>query len=396
MAIAQFKRRLAGGSRPPEDSVLFLARDVATLEKAGGVIDRLLAGKWRLSVVLVAPGDQERLKARFPAACPRRPWLPMGGALGFAALATLRVRSACLIDPETLGGPEAVLAAAIHRRGVPVFKQNTNPSEALSGTAADALAEQLVRGIGVEREPTFSLDRLSAKFSRSGTGPTYFPWVRRLSSLQMLAERLGQPKNILCIGNGPSGRNPALAGLEHDAVFRVNHDWRANGLLEKPDMVFAGVKRSMRKFSDTPIGVATERKAHALLACRGFEPWHGRAEFAVVDQIAHDLIPIDTGPLRPTTGAYMLACAIALSPDELIIAGMDMFRHPEGAYAGDAPEINAYTPSHSFETDAAFIRHCLAQYRGTVLSYSDAFSATVRDIAGNERFSLVEAAGLQT
>lgn len=390
MALGPVKRRLAGGPRPAEDAVLVLAPDSATLRQAGGVIDRLTGGGWRLSVLLVVPDASPILAERFPGAEIRIPHLPLG-RLSFAALAAMRVRSVLILEPALLHSQFAALARGAARRGVPVFACEATEIDRLADDgAASELASELAAAIGVERDPAFSPDRLAARLSGPVARRFLFPWLTRLETVDALYARLNRPQTILCLGNGPSGRNPVLAGLGHDVLFRVNSDWRADGLLERPDMVFAGVKRAMRKMGKTPLGVASERKANALIACRGLEPWHGRAEFTVVEQIAAPIVPDIPGALRPTTGAYMLAAAIALRPRRLIVAGMDMFRHPDGAYAGGSRETNAYTPSHSFETDAAFLRQSLSHFTGELVSYSTAFSELAREADGE--FALEEAA----
>ncbi|MEM8792426.1 MAG: hypothetical protein AAGE80_12475 [Pseudomonadota bacterium] len=390
MALRWLRRHLAGGPRPIEDSVMVIAPDADALEQAGAVVDHLTSGRWRLSVVVVARGDPARLAARFSEAEIRQPRLPFG-LLTFAALAALRVRSAFVLEPARLDGNAAALARGAARRGVPVF-ENEDPALSLQANedAALSTAMALAAAVGAEREPSFSPDHLAARLSAPALRRVLFPWITRLTTIEDLAALLNRPKRILCLGNGPSGRNTALALVAHDALFRVNHDWRANGLLERPDMVFAGVKRSMRRMGPTLLGVASERKAAALLACRGLEPWHGRASFAVVEDVAKGVVSEVPDGLKPTTGAYMLATAVALRPDEIIVAGMDMFAHPGGAYAGGGAEINAYTPSHSFEMDAAFIMACLRHFSGRLVSYSSAFSDLARDVAQDAGFELVD------
>ena len=72
---------------------------------------------------------------------------------------------------------------------------------------------------------------------------------------------------------------------------------------------------------------------------------------------------------------------------------MDMFRHAEGAYAGVSAEINAYTPSHSFETDAVFIQACLRHFSGELVSHSAAFSELAREATPDTTYRLVDASG---
>lgn len=384
MALNPLKQRLIDGNRPAEDAVMVLAPDAETLLRAGSIIDSLSAGQWRISVVLIVNGDLAPIAARFPRAHVRKPRLPFG-RMAFAALAALRVRSALILSPERLDKTGSALARGALRRGVPIFERAYGDLDHID---SDAVARDLAQSVGEERVPALGIDRIAAHLSAPLPRRLLFPWIKRLNTIDEIATRLGEPKTILCLGNGPSGRQPLLASLGHDALFRVNHDWRADGLLERPDMVFAGVKRSMRRMGPTLLGVATERKAEALIACRGLEFWHGRATFAVVEETAACVVPDVSMGLRPTTGAYMLATAVALQPSRLIVAGMDMFSHSDGAYAGGARDINAYTPSHSYETDAAFIVGALRSFRGQLVSYSDALSTLCRGIGDEATFEL--------
>ena len=74
---------------------------------------------------------------------------------------------------------------------------------------------------------------------------------------QRLSERLGRPATILCLGNGPSSEDPRLAGIAHDALFRVNWRWLERGLLTQPDMVFVGDLRTTSKVRDCVFGFRT-------------------------------------------------------------------------------------------------------------------------------------------
>src|SRR3546814_17637294 len=66
----------------------------------------------------------------------------------------------------------------------------------------------------------------------------------------------------------------------------------------------------------------------------------------------------------------MLAAAVALQPRHLVVAGVDLFNHPAGAYPGDAVTPNAYTAAHAPGTELALILEALRLYEGdlTILS----------------------------
>ncbi|MEM7507141.1 MAG: hypothetical protein AAF415_10350 [Pseudomonadota bacterium] len=388
MALNAFKRWLADGSRPAEDAVLVIAPDGEALRRIGPVLTALGDGRVRISVIFLT-GDG--------VGATHRPPLPLD-LLIQPTLTTLRARAALVVDQADLPGKMSRLAQGAIRRGVPVFGISSRgyiDPRPLSHVAdadmrvqtSDALANLLIQSIGVERVPAWSLEKLASHLPRSSLLGGF---ATRLDSLDALRHRLGAPQTILCLGNGPTSAAPALEEIGQDALFRVNHDWRAKGFLTRPDMVFPGVKRAMRKLGRVPLGVATRRKEDALLACRLFEFWHGPTTYCVVEEVAASVLPAIEGAARPTTGAYMLATAVALAPERLVIAGIDMFSHPGGAYPGAGGVTNAYTPSHAFETDAAFIVHCLAQYEGMLEVFSPALLDLLRERVAAPKFTLTD------
>ena len=406
---------LAAGPPPPEDAVLVVAPSAAEAERAGALIDALGGGAIRVSTVVPAADAREaaRLSARFPGAIVRVP-PPLAPVQG--VLAALRVRAALGIDPERLRGTAARLFRGTLARGIPVYglagreggpmpegptrplhltllsTVGACPAGQLSPGAAAAL---LAGAVGAERDPRLSFDRLAGRLARHGPAGVTGGFIRRIDGIDALRDRLGTPRTLLCLGNGPSSVAPGVAGLAHDALFRVNLDWRGGGVLIEPDMVFVGVKRAMRRLGPVPLGVATPRKEAALIACRLFEPWHGPAVYAVAETIAADVIPTVAGARKPTTGAYMLAVAVALAPERLAIAGIDMFAHPAGAYPpGTDPvqggSVNAFAPSHDFETDATFIAACLGRYAGELIVFGPALAGLLRARCPAARFALTE------
>ena len=75
----------------------------------------------------------------------------------------------------------------------------------------------------------------------------------------------------------------------------------------------------------------------------------------------------DFGSYLPTNGAVALATAVALGPQRLIIAGMDLFSDPRGSYPGDTTTPNAYTVAHDRDAEADFILRTLAACPGEVV-----------------------------
>ena len=67
----------------------------------------------------------------------------------------------------------------------------------------------------------------------------------------------------------------------------------------------------------------------------------------------------------------MVAAAMRLRPSRLIIAGIDLYRHPDGKYPGATAEENRYDDIHHRDVDLAFIRMALDQFGGEVTILSD-------------------------
>ena len=61
----------------------------------------------------------------------------------------------------------------------------------------------------------------------------------------------------------------------------------------------------------------------------------------------------------------------ALRPRRLVIAGIDLYRHPEGKYPGGADNEEGYAGQHRAEIDLDLIGRSLASFRGEVAILSD-------------------------
>jgi len=196
-----------------------------------------------------------------------------------------------------------------------------------------------------------TLDELSAKMAR----------------VRELRDALGRPQTILCLGNGPSSEDPALAGHADACLFRVNHRWLARGLYSRPQMVFTGQKRTLFEVRSKPIFAFQTCRAEALLVTHQiFNPLCRFMRFVTLERLG-----ILTGPdwdgVRPTNGATMLATAVALNPPRIVIAGIDLFADPAGAYPGDAQTSNDYVVVHERSIEIDFILKTLKSYGGELL-----------------------------
>lgn len=237
--------------------------------------------------------------------------------------------------------------------------------------AVERIAALMARDLKAVRAETTGTPRLAKAvlgITRSPHPNPLVAWrLRRYRTTGELAEALGHPETILCLGNGPSSEDPSLKTMKHDALFRVNHMWLERGFLTNPDAVFTGGSPTMRKVGSAIFGVNTEDAEARLVSTRMFTPAKPATRFFRIADIAPDIAAFDWGHLRPSNGACMIAAAVALQPRRLIIAGIDLFQHPAGSYPGDQSVPNAYSPGHSRETETAFLLNQFAAYKGELI-----------------------------
>jgi hypothetical protein len=93
-------------------------------------------------------------------------------------------------------------------------------------------------------------------------------------------------------------------------------------------------------------------------------------EYITVERIS-PLIRNKTLKARPTSGALMLVVAAGLQPERLVIAGIDLYLHPFGAYPGDTVSDNNYAQVHDVDTDLAVIKAAVDSYKGELIIFSD-------------------------
>ena len=188
--------------------------------------------------------------------------------------------------------------------------------------------------------------------------------ARRIASWDELRRRLSNPQTILCLGNGPSSEAPALEDLSFDSLFRVNWVWRDRGRHANPNLVFTA------DFDAPPSGTApiicfpTRKDANRILAGFARQRVGLPVEYVVFPEQAPELPR--AWSYRPTNGALMVAAAVQLRPSRLVVAGIDLYRHPDGKYPGSANESNDYDAIHHRDIDLAFIRAALNQFDGEV------------------------------
>lgn len=193
-----------------------------------------------------------------------------------------------------------------------------------------------------------------------------FSGARCLDSWGQIARALGQPRSILCVGNGPSSEDSALADLACDCLFRVNWVWQTRALLTRPQIIFTADPDVPPAPPEALIAFPTRTDANRIL---GFYRGAGilsRIGYVVLPELPSPL-SAKPWPLRPTNGALMIAAAAQLQPERLAIAGIDLYQHPAGKYPGETVEANDYDAIHSRDNDLDAIALALADFHGELV-----------------------------
>jgi hypothetical protein len=194
--------------------------------------------------------------------------------------------------------------------------------------------------------------------------------ARRIDSLAALRARLGACDTILCLGNGPSSEAPEVRDVRFDALFRVNCRWKGRGGPDRPQVVFTGDSSCLLAVPDAILAFRTVEEERRLLARRLLgRPWRPLS-YVTVERLPVSLVE-RRWPARPTNGAAMVSTAAALAPRRLVIAGVDLFQHPAGAYPGDAVTPNDYLLMHDRETELAIVDLALRRFPGEALILSE-------------------------
>lgn len=193
---------------------------------------------------------------------------------------------------------------------------------------------------------------------------------RRIDGWDALRARLGAPRSVLVLGNGPSSEDPRLAELAHDCLIRVNWRWQERGWLTAPQVVFAGDPATMTRVDDAIFGFWNVPLERAMLLRRLVTRGPRPVEFVTMERVSPVIADV-AWPARPTNGALAVLTAAALAPERLIIAGIDLFRHPDGRYPGEVLTRNDYSHVHEMETDLGIMELALREYDGELIVLSD-------------------------
>lgn len=326
------------------------------------VLQPLLDARPQMGLVATAArSDTQRLlRTMFP---DERP-LPLPPA-PFAAwwMRRLGVQHVVLLD-----GGQSLSSGwhrAMARRRVPVTRCDATASDWLV-THRDVLDRTLPRGPALP--PVVQDWRSTTWRDRLGQSLAWRLASRlvdrgRINSVAELAIALDRPRRILCLGNGPSSEDPRVPDVAHDCLMRVNWRWRERRMLTQPQVVFVGDPLTLEKVEGAVVGI-WNRELERGMRLRHLRV-HGlrTMRYVTMERIA-PIISDRRWPARPSNGALMVVLAAALQPEELTIAGIDLFSSPEGRYPGDSIGTNAYSRVHTRETDLAIMREALGTYRG--------------------------------
>jgi hypothetical protein len=358
-------------------SLWVIAADGASIDAVYSLLDTVLERRPGHLMVLSVPADENlgHLVVRYE----REVVLPL-------PLVSATARYARAINPAlaVLLGPDGPWRARWQRRlaaiGLPV--ELLSPG---GGGAVERLAAHLSL-LAPTRELRESLRRPSslARFVMGPVGRRALDVFaqKRIRNWAELAECLGRAERIVCLGNGPTSEDPALAAYAGDTLFRVKWRWRGRGVMTAPQLVFVGDPRTPARL-DVPIyGFRSIADANYVLWRRSLVFHLPRFRFFIFD--AMEDFPGSQGwRARPTNGAIMVATAAALRPKRLVIAGIDLYGHPDGRYPGGGGAHDGYNRVHDRNVEIEMIRQALSGFSGELRILSPRLSAALRVPAGS-------------
>jgi hypothetical protein len=411
MGLKPIGMRLGVVRRERERSLLFVVGEIAAIEPLVSFIDDMTRRDSRMRIIVASTDVQVLAWTRTRLSSARTLVLPFSNPLSIGLfLRRLNVRTVVFAEAP-VQVPNRALLAALRQRAIAVLVVSArgaahlpgpgplrSASEALvllggsqagpsvagqvpmtDARVADMLAATLARDLKALREDNVIMrvaGRVPLALAASSRFRGGIAWrIRHITKLAELKQRLAAPRTIMCLGNGPSCEDPRLDSMSYDALFRVNHSWLNRNVKASPDVVFTGGKPTMRAVSGPLFGLQTPDAESRLMLVRAYNPLLGRTEFFNVNDMAPSLAAFAWGHLRPTNGASMLATAVALNPERLIVAGIDLFQHPDGSYPGDPATPNAYSPGHSRQTELDYIIQLFASFRGEIIIVGDILEA---------------------
>lgn len=368
--------------RVPQTAVVFTSSDAraCTWVRTRHTGHRAVAPPWNSSraagrffarlapVAALVVGGTDRL----PLAALRRAassHAPIAAVLDGAGEEGFAPAAIALVDLFCVGTHEA--AARLRSRGARrvVVAASIARGDWAAAEIVEAMADFLDGLPETPRKTRFLERRRTRSWAHSRVGR----WIvdrhrsKRIESWDALRRRLGGPRTILCLGNGPTSEDAAVRATPYDCLFRVNHRWLERGILTRPDMVFVG---SLSTTLVVPPGCVfgfrrTSKEAEVLLRHLVIGWRLDLVETFTLERVP-SIYAERTWATNPTNGAIMILAAAALEPRRIVIAGMDLFDDPRGAYPGDEHVDNAYMAGHASGVDVEIIGAALARFRGEV------------------------------
>ena len=378
-------QRLGLVARRGTRSITFWVESASMLEPAVALAHAITRFYPRIDVVFVQPSTLDRGHG-FPA-------YPVPLRVGVALLfKQLRTHTLILCGKDEARLEEIGRVAArrgsyrvlLRARGIQAASRDMDAILDVDQTHAEEGAEQLARCIESSRRRRMEqLGRqpLSVRILRAGReGPMRsllalkFPEYTRIEDLRAT---LGSPGTILCLGNGPSSRHPGVEALTCDRLFRVNHSWKSRGgPFLAPDLVFTGQRDTVDVLRPTFGFVFGKILSEEKVLSRLLTSWR-RVSYGTVERLGLHAWTSD-GNAAPTNGALMVAVACALRPHRLVIAGIDLFSDPAGAYPGDATTENKYAVGHEASFELDFMVAALRGHAGELVVFGRALRAALR------------------
>lgn len=154
-----------------------------------------------------------------------------------------------------------------------------------------------------------------------------------------------------------------MSDASFDCLFRVNWLWRERGHTA-PQIVFTADPDPPPEHCAPIICFPERQDANRILA--GYSRRMRAPQEYFIFAAMPSVLRGRDWTHRPTNGALMIGAATELRPDRLVIAGIDLYRHPAGKYPGSSGELNEYDAIHRREVDLDFIRAALDRFEGEV------------------------------
>jgi hypothetical protein len=372
-AAARFAvERLGFGVRNSSRSIWLHGASLSQFVAATEFVRDVMTGRSDLALVATAPdvATVEALRERFPDDVVVAP--PRTAARSVERfLDRLQPCALVLLDGgESLDG---ATLARVRASTLPIHTFDDNVCDRERRAAAEALRQLVpVTTSGASVNPTWHVRSLRDRVADSRAWKSVAPIFmrRRIDDWQSLRRRLAHPRSVLCLGNGPSSEDSRIASFEHDCLIRVNWRWRERGFLVEPDIVFVGDAATIYKVPSCIFALWSGRVERSMLLRHLATRGPRAMEYITVERLS-PLAAAGRWPARPSNGALAVLTGAALATERLIIAGMDLFRHPEGRYPGLPGARNEYAPTHHIDTELAIIDCALSGFAGEVVILSD-------------------------